>query len=739
MRNTQTITRRTIPAVLFFSLILNLVVRSDNGSVTAASNPRTRIAAVPGGKFNGKIAFSSDRHNSGLSIWTMNTDGSSPTRLTDEKSRTDRLPSFIHIYDSQPAWSPDGTKIAFRSNRDNAGFIYTMNADGTNLQRLTNIDAGGPAWSPDGSKIAFIVGGGFTFGLEQTTSEIYSINPDGSGLTKLTTDTGANRGFSWSPDGRQIAFASTRDPDGRSRIWVMNSDGSNQRRLTDIHDTKNAIFYQDVAPSWSPDGAKILFTGSRDFNGTRDCYLVNCSELFVMNADGSNDHAITGDPNRGGIYMFPKWSPDGTKIATSVALGTIANRVNGLDLGTAIIVMDADGGNPINLSYRSDLHFVDAAVDWQPVSAPVVSSSSIVGFSAPAFSAFEDARSVPMVVKRTGNLNLVASCSYATQDGTATVRNDYAPAFGTVRFAPGEASKTISISITDNASVRGSRSFKIALSDNEGNATFLGSIREATVTVMERDSAPRPNNPIDETRYFVRQHYVDFLSREPDEEGLDFWSNEIESCGSNVQCREVKQINVSAAFYLSIEFQETGYFVYRFNLLNPHNVSYAGFPDVMRQIQEISNGIVVGRPGWHEQLESSKLAFVQRYYDDDRLVLSFGRTDEQYVDLLFEYVKTYSGITLPVTKRDNLIQTLQAGIKTRSEVLLQVADDEQFKAALFNQVFVLMQYWGYLRRDPDNEGYDFWLRKLDQFNGNYINAEMIKAFINSIEYRSRFA
>src|SRR6267143_1616440 len=324
MRNAQTSIRRVVAAALFLSLVLNGVINSDRGNVKGfALNPAAPISAALGGKFNGKIAFTSNRHNTGLSIWTMNADGGNPTRLTDEKSRPKTLPGFIHVYDDTPAWSPDGTKIAF------------------------------------------VTGGGLSFGLQNPSSDIYTINSNGTGLTKLMSDSGENGGFTWSPDGKQIAFASNRDPDGRSRIWVMNSDGSNQRRLTDIHDVKNPVFYQDMTPSWSPDGSKILFTGSRDFNGTRNCYAVNCSELFVMNADGSNDHAITSDPNRGGIYMFPKWSPDGTKIVTSVALGTIGDRVNGLNLGTEIIVMDADGGNQINLSYRSDLRFVDAAVDWQ--------------------------------------------------------------------------------------------------------------------------------------------------------------------------------------------------------------------------------------------------------------------------------------------------------------------------------------------------------------------------------------
>src|SRR6266545_2638578 len=276
--------------------------------------PLHHISDPARNKFNGKLVFSSDRHNTGLSIWTMNPDGSSPTRLTDEKSRTDRLASFVHIYDVMPTFSPDGTKIAFVSNRGIGEFIHTMNADGTNLHLLTDklSNSGFPAWSPDGRKIAFIVSR-FPFEPEKATSDIYVINSDGSGLTKLISDSGEDRDVTWSPDGSRMAFASNRDADGRWRIWVMNSDGSNQRRLTDIHGTSNPIFYSDMTPSWSPDGTKILFTGFRDFNGTRNCYVVNCSEIFIMKADGSNDHAITNDPNRGGIYGSPKWSPDGTK------------------------------------------------------------------------------------------------------------------------------------------------------------------------------------------------------------------------------------------------------------------------------------------------------------------------------------------------------------------------------------------------------------------------------------------
>jgi Tol biopolymer transport system component len=511
----------------------------------------TKTAILARGKYNGKLVFSSDRHNGrGLSIWTMNSDGSSPTRLTDGKSRTERLPSFVPVYDFGPVWSPDGTRIALVSNRDYLFAVYIMNADGSNVHLVTDKvqDSASLAWSPDGSRIALSGGIRSVPAIRGTkpSVHIYTINIDGSQLTKLTSD-GINDSPAWSPDGKQIAFNSKRDPDGRHKIWLMNADGSNQKRLTDIHGTSNHLFYGDGGPVWSPDGTKILFNGNRDFNGTRNCNIVNCSELFVMNADGSNDVPLTNDPNRVGGYAA-RWSPDGAKIVASRSLGTIADRRNGIDMPTAIIVMNADGSNPVNLSNRSERFFVDAPVDWQPLSAPSTEPpSSVLSFNAPAFNAYEGSGSVSITVKRSGNLNATASCYYATVDGTATAKYNYSPVFGTLRFAPSEASKTISIPIIDNGDVRGSRSFKIVLSDNEGNATFIGGNKEATVTILDRDNVPRSTNPIDDAQDFVRMHYVDFLNREPDQAGWDYWTNQITRCGSDANCTNSRRIGVSAA------------------------------------------------------------------------------------------------------------------------------------------------------------------------------------------------
>lgn len=192
--------------------------------------------------------------------------------------------------DVEPAWSPDGSRIAFAAVRDANFAIYVMDADGQNVQRLTGTTAQenhNPKWSPDGARIVYS-------SLRDGNTDIYIMNADGTNTVRLTDNPSYDSYPSWSPDGTKIAFASGRD--GSSNIWVMNSDGSGAVRLT----TTNL---GDFQPAWSPDGKRISFVART--SSTK-------SAIFVVNADGSGRARFTPDYDSLGD---PAWSPDGHQIA----------------------------------------------------------------------------------------------------------------------------------------------------------------------------------------------------------------------------------------------------------------------------------------------------------------------------------------------------------------------------------------------------------------------------------------
>jgi glucose/arabinose dehydrogenase len=240
-------------------------------------------------------------------------------------------------------------------------------------------------------------------------------------------------------------------------------------------------------------------------------------------------------------------------------------------------------------------------------------------------------------------------------------------------------------------------------------------------------------NPIDTPEFFVRQHYVDFLSREPDESGFNFWSDQIIGCDSDLTCIDRRRVNVSAAYFLSIEFQETGGLVDSL-----YRVSFARRPfynEFVPDTQNLGHNVIVGVTGWEQQLATNKQTFIDAWVQRPAFVNTYGNlADDAYVDTLI----SHTGVTFSPSERDALVSSLINHTSTRAAVLRQVAEDRRFVAAKFNQAFVLMEYFGYLRRDPDDSGYQFWLNKLNQFGGNFEQADMVKAFIVSGEYRGRF-
>lgn len=281
----------------------------------------------------GKIVFivSEDEAAHQRAVFVMDADGSNLTQLTD-----------YSIGAENPAWSPDGNRIAFAAIKD--GGIYTINADGTNLTRIVyktaydeytdtwNIVANDyPSWSPDGSKIVYQSFGDEDSGTTVANANIYVVNSGGGTPTGLTSDLFYEGMPSWSPDGSKIAFVFFRYEStnyGNYQILTMNTDGSNK-----VQWTNSDITWNNLNPDWSPDGTKILFTGDGDEH----------QGVFCINLEDKSQKFI------GVIGGSPKWSPDGTKIITDgwYSQGNIS--------GVRIWITNADGSNSKKIDTPTDM------------------------------------------------------------------------------------------------------------------------------------------------------------------------------------------------------------------------------------------------------------------------------------------------------------------------------------------------------------------------------------------------
>ncbi|MCM3903249.1 MAG: DUF4214 domain-containing protein, partial [Pyrinomonadaceae bacterium] len=423
-----------------------------------------------------------------------------------------------------------------------------------------------------------------------------------------------------------------------------------------------------------------------------------------------------------------------TGVNSSVSGGTMSN--------TTTVSAATSDPNAANNSVT-----ITTTVPTTPTPTPTPTPSTLQ-FSATVYSVVEDCTSVSITVTRSDPVTGAATVDYATANATASERSDYTTALGTLRFAAGETSKTFDLLINEDSFVEGTESATVMLSNPAG--AILGAAATATLEILDDPTEPS-TNPADDPATFVCHQYHDFLNRKPDAAGLAFWTNQITECGMDAQCIELKRINVSAAFFLSIEFQETGYLVYRFHQAAFNTGPLLSMRGFLGDTQEIGRGVVVGAPDWEQQLETNKRAYANAAAARPQFVTQYpgSMTSAQFVDALnantLDPLNPGTGGSLSMAERDLLISELESGIKTRAQVLRDVAEDAEFRAREFNRAFVYMQYVGYLRRNaddpPDNnlDGYNFWLGKLNQFNGNFVQAEMVKAFIISSEYRGRFA
>jgi uncharacterized protein (TIGR03118 family) len=566
------------------------------------------------------------------------------------------------------------------------------------------------------------------------------------------------------------------------------------------------------------------------------------------------------------------------------------------------------GGDPNFLYFAAGIGEEEHGL-FGKLTPTTASATSLIQFSTDDYAIGEGSGHIDITVTRDGDVSGTATINYNTFDQSqpdhSSQKSDYEIALGTLSFAAGETSKTFRILLVNDTFDENDEIVDLQLSNPTGAGVGLGSPASAELTIIDNDAVAPTTNPIDDPAFFVRQHYLDFLNREPDPGGLAFWTNEITSCGGDAACIEAKRVNVSAAFFLSIEFQRTGYLAYLTHRVafganaggSPAPVLYGNF---MRDVQALQKDFIFGQPGADAVLEANKVAYYNEFVTRPEFVSKYPSTltNEQYVDALlasaglspsqvrlfvlsmtnsqevppavpttttgaarpassgtarFQFNEAQTALTFSATItnidvsgsqtadtndnltaahihagpavapgvngpvvwgffgapfndnnpndqvffasppvggffsgkwdapegngttlaaqlanlregrayinfhtrqfgggeirgnfpaadsfRNSLIASLDAATDTRATILRKVSEAEELQTREFNAAFVTMEYFGYLRRDPDTAGFNFWLDKLNSFNGNFIAAEMVKAFIASGEYRQRF-
>jgi hypothetical protein len=463
----------------------------------------------------------------------------------------------------------------------------------------------------------------------------------------------------------------------------------------------------------------------------------------------------------------------GTPISCTNAGG---QTLNAGGVGTCQTTALTAGSHVITADYSGDTNFAISSGTLAP--NQVVNNRPLVSFSAATYPVNESDGVVHVIVNRTGDTSVAFNVDYATDDtgastdcsqlntGLASARCDFNTALGTLRFAANQTQATIDIPITQDSYTEGPESFTVNLSNVTGGA-FLISPATATITINDSTPPAGTTNAIDDTTTFVRQQYHDFLNREPDAAGLLFWKNNIDICNqpggsagfsSVAACIEFKRITTSAAFFLSIEFMQTGTFVRSFyvaglNRPNPPSATDAtanmpAFTEWLRDTQAVQRGVIVGQGNWQATLDANRLAFMQDFVMRAEFVGLYPTTDTptQYVNKIYSHALSRSP---SATELANAVSVFGAAATAsdptaRGQALLQVTQASDFISREITRTFVQMEYFGYLRRSPnaapdtDFTGYNFWLNKLNLFNGDFLKAEMVKAFLASTEYRRRF-
>jgi uncharacterized delta-60 repeat protein len=441
------------------------------------------------------------------------------------------------------------------------------------------------------------------------------------------------------------------------------------------------------------------------------------------------------------VFAVARYDSGGALDTSFDGDGKVTTDFSGVDNEAFAVLVQSDG-KIVAGGYADDgssrdfalARYIGAVATSTPTPTP-----RVVQFAQSAQSVGEGAGGVTITVTRTGDTALASTVDYATAPdaafvgcdvltGTASERCDFTTTLGTLRFTAGETSKTFQIFITDDAYVEtlnaAQETFTVSLSNPTGGFV-VGSTGLATVTITDNDAAATGANPIDNSTFFVRMHYVDFLNREGEPAGVAGWVNSLDTCPRPLDPfapSSCDRVEVSSRFFRSAEFMLKGNFVIRFYRvslgLNP------GYRDFTRDSQRVTGQTAA-------EVFANRDAFTTEWVEraDFRAIYD-GLSNQAYVDKL----EQTAGVTL--SNKAQLVADLDQMAKTRAQVLRDVVESNEVRTRMFNDAFVLMEYFGYLRRDAEPAGFNAWLAYLNAHPGDY--RTMVRGFINSVEYRKRF-
>jgi subtilisin family serine protease len=431
--------------------------------------------------------------------------------------------------------------------------------------------------------------------------------------------------------------------------------------------------------------------------------------------------------------QFGTWR--GTSMAAPLTAGEVALvRAAYPDLRPSKVIAQIENTSKrIDAEVRSRIDAGKAlttAVEDEPTPGP-----NSIQFADDEFEALEGAGRVLVKVVRSAPATDAATVDYSlglqgTADDSASQHADFTLTSGTLRFAPGETSKTFPVLINQDNFHEDKERVKLILSNVTGTAT-LGGLSVAELEIEDDDPlGGTPGNVIDGNNNFVRQQYHDFLNREPDQGGLDYWSAEIVRCGTDAHCINQRRRDVSAAFFVENEFQQTGYFVYKLEKVSFNR--RPAYKQFIPQVQGLSSSVqAIGA-------EASKRDFANAWAARTDFRARFDvLTNADFVDELYRNAE----ITVDAATRNRQVDDLTNNRLGRGEILREVAENSELHNRQYNAAFVQMQYFGYLRREPDSGGYDFWLNILNTRVPNDMSGykSMVCAFITSSEYQQRFS